>query len=341
MAVVGPCAGIQYVFRQLVTGLKKNLAADLYSPAPVTPPPLRWTSPPPGRGPRHRMPGSSIGRLIAVTSCKGGVGKSTVSLELARRLAARGHRVGLFDADVHGPSLPAQLPQSVSEQRVQTDASGYAVLPLQHGGLRLMSFGWFSRLWNVHEDDEIRIGRSMLCIQLLHTTEWGELDYLVIDSPPGTGEVPAALATRVPLTGALVVTTPSKLATADVVRGLRMLRRHAVPVLARTVLSNSVAAAHPHAASQGSGRLPSVAGARREHGELRVRWLRQRASSVRARPHRCTPGRAASRAAVLQPADRRRRGRGRLRHGRRRRQYPRQRHGWRKHCSWRSLRKRL
>jgi Mrp family chromosome partitioning ATPase len=175
--------------------------------------------------------GSSVGRLIAVTSCKGGVGKSTVSLELARRLAARGHRVGLFDADVHGPSLPTQLPLA-NEQRVQTDRSGYSVLPLEHDGLKLMSFGWFSQLWNVHKDDEIRIGRPMLCVQLLMTTAWGELDYLVVDSPPGTGEVLTALATRVPLTGALVVTTPSKLAAADVVRGVRMLRRHDVPVVA-------------------------------------------------------------------------------------------------------------
>ena len=175
--------------------------------------------------------GSSIGRLIAVTSCKGGVGKSTVSLELARRLQARGHRVGVFDADVHGPSLPTQLPLA-NEQRVQTDRSGYSVLPLEHDGLKLMSFGWFSQLWNIHKDDEIRIGRPMLCVQLLQTTAWGELDYLVIDSPPGTGEVLTALATRVPLTGALVVTTPSKLAAADVVRGVRMLRRHDVPVVA-------------------------------------------------------------------------------------------------------------
>ena len=175
--------------------------------------------------------GSSIGRLIAVTSCKGGVGKSTVSLELARRLQARGHRVGVFDADVHGPSLPTQLPLA-NEQRVQTDRSGYSVLPLEHDGLKLMSFGWFSQLWNVHKDDEIRIGRPMLCVQLLQTTAWGELDYLVVDSPPGTGEVLTALATRVPLTGALVVTTPSKLAAADVVRGVRMLRRHDVPVVA-------------------------------------------------------------------------------------------------------------
>ena len=177
------------------------------------------------------IPISSIGRLIAVTSCKGGVGKSTVSLELARRLAARGQRVGLFDADVHGPSLPTQLPLA-TEQRVQTDRSGYSVLPLEHDGLKLMSFGWFSQLWNLHKDDEIRIGRPMLCVQLLQTTAWGELDYLVVDSPPGTGEVLTALATRVPLTGALVVTTPSKLAAADVVRGVRMLRRHDVPVVA-------------------------------------------------------------------------------------------------------------
>ena len=178
------------------------------------------------------IPLSSIGRLIAVTSCKGGVGKSTVSLELARRLAARGQRVGLFDADVHGPSLPTQLPLLATEQRVQTDRSGYSVLPLEHDGLKLMSFGWFSQLWNLHKDDEIRIGRPMLCVQLLQTTAWGELDYLVVDSPPGTGEVLTALATRVPLTGALVVTTPSKLAAADVVRGVRMLRRHDVPVVA-------------------------------------------------------------------------------------------------------------
>ena len=177
------------------------------------------------------MPISSIGRLIAVTSCKGGVGKSTVSLELARRLAARGQRVGLFDADVHGPSLPTQLPLA-TEQRVQTARSGYSVLPLEHDGLKLMSFGWFSQLWNLHKDDEIRIGRPMLCVQLLQTTAWGELDYLVVDSPPGTGQVLTALTTRVPLTGALVVTTPSKLAAADVVRGVRMLRRHDVPVLA-------------------------------------------------------------------------------------------------------------
>lgn len=171
---------------------------------------------------------SSIGRLITVTSCKGGVGKSTVSLELARRLAARGHSVGLFDADLHGPSLPAQLPQL--DQKVELGADGYAVVPFECDGLRLMSFGWFSQLW-CPPSQQIRVS-AKLATSLLHTTAWGDLDYLVVDSPPGTGEIPVALATRVPLHGAVVVTTPSALATADVVRGVRMLERFKVPVLA-------------------------------------------------------------------------------------------------------------
>ena len=173
---------------------------------------------------------STVGRVVAVTSCKGGVGKSTVSLELARRLAARGWRVGLFDADVHGPSLPTQLDLHAD---VVTASDGYSVQPLEHEGLRLMSFGWLSRSWNKRADDDIRLGGGgRLCSQLLHTTRWGELDYLVVDSPPGTGEIPSALYTKVPLCGAVVVTTPSKLATADVVRGLRLLARSRVPVLA-------------------------------------------------------------------------------------------------------------
>ena len=88
---------------------------------------------------------STVGRLIAVTSNKGGVGKSTVSLELALRLAARGHRVGLFDGDVHGPSLPTQVPAALSEQPMELASDGWAVLPLECNGLQLQSFGWFSR----------------------------------------------------------------------------------------------------------------------------------------------------------------------------------------------------
>lgn len=177
---------------------------------------------------------SSIRHLIAVTSCKGGVGKSTVSLEVAFRLARRGHRVGLFDADVHGPSLATQLPDAQGGGGwSQLSHGGWAVKPREFDGVKLMSFGWFSRLWS-SDGNEVRVsgppGETMT--KLLHTTEWGELDYLIVDSPPGTGDVPRALAKKVPLSGAIVVTTPSKLAVVDVVRGVRMLQRFRVPVLA-------------------------------------------------------------------------------------------------------------
>lgn len=190
---------------------------------------------------------STIRRIVAITSCKGGVGKSTVSLELARRLAARGRRVGLFDADVHGPSLPTQLDLHTD---VVTASDGYSVLPLEHDGLRLMSFGWLSRSWNRRPEDDIRLGGGgRLCPQLLHTTRWGDLDYLIVDSPPGTGDIPTGLYTKVPLHGAVVVTMPSTLATADVVRGLRLLTRSRVPVLAvvenmATFTCNSCATVH-------------------------------------------------------------------------------------------------
>jgi Mrp family chromosome partitioning ATPase len=169
-------------------------------------------------------------RLIAVTSCKGGVGKSTVSANLAFRLAARGHRVGLYDADVQGPSLPTQFPE-IEDTKITLGDRGWSVMPLSYQGVKLMSFGWFAASWGV-VDGEVRGNPAPLATQLLHTTEWGELDYLIVDSPPGTGDIPRALATQVPLHGALVVTTPSRLAVVDVVRGVRMLTRLNVPILA-------------------------------------------------------------------------------------------------------------
>ena len=175
--------------------------------------------------------GSSVRRLITVTSCKGGVGKSTVSLELAYRLAGRGHRVGLFDADVHGPSLPSQMPHVLSARRVELTKDGLSVLPIDFDNLKMMSFGWLCQSWNRRPGAEIRV-RAALAPLLLQTTRWGELDWLVIDSPPGTGDIPIALATKLPLHGAVVVTTPSKLSAADVVRGIQMLKRLKVPILA-------------------------------------------------------------------------------------------------------------
>ena len=189
---------------------------------------------------------SSISRgIIAVTSCKGGVGKSTVSLELAFQLVARGRKVGLYDADIYGPSLPSQLPPEVSKQQIELSEDGYSVQPIMYEGLPLMSFGWFSKLWGSRrrnatdksqlKDDDITLRGStigLLAVQLLHTTRWGDLDYLIVDTPPGTGDVPQMLAKKVPLRGGVVVTTPCNLAVSDVLKGVRMLERVQVPVLA-------------------------------------------------------------------------------------------------------------
>jgi Mrp family chromosome partitioning ATPase len=150
---------------------------------------------------------STVSKIIAVTSCKGGVGKSTVALAVAFELAARGHRVGLFDADVHGPSLPTLLPHAVcalsGKPRVALDKGGWEVRPFVQpthydgsssgvvSSVKVMSFGWLSKLWLSREGAEVRSGHppGQLAYQLLHSTQWGDLDYLIVDSPPGTGEV--------------------------------------------------------------------------------------------------------------------------------------------------------
>ena len=187
-----------------------------------------------------------IGRIVAVTSCKGGVGKSTVSFELAKRLAARGLRVGVFDADVYGPSLPTQVPDDVSARGVAASADGWTMEPAAHDSLALMSFGWLGRLMGESDDGEVIDPRGAgtageFSVQLLHTTAWGDLDYLVVDTPPGTGEIPRALAARARFSGAVVVTTPSPLAFADVVKGIALFDEVDVPVVGVVENMGSVA----------------------------------------------------------------------------------------------------
>lgn len=179
---------------------------------------------------------STIGKIIAVTSCKGGVGKSSVSFALAYELAGRGHRVGIFDADVHGPSLPAQVPKAIGNKLLDLTHNGYSITPLVYRGVKLMSFGFLNKLWmtgNSGETAEIRTGYNPgnIANLLLNQTHWDQLDYLVIDSPPGTGDIPRTLYQSAPISSAIVVTTPSSLATADVVRGIEMLRRYRIPIV--------------------------------------------------------------------------------------------------------------
>lgn len=162
--------------------------------------------------------------VLAVSSCKGGVGKSTVATNLACALAGRGLRVGLLDADVYGPSVPMMMGV---EQRPQ--AAGGKVLPPERHGVVLMSMGFFL------DDRSPVIWRGPMVMglirQFLRDVDWGELDVLVVDMPPGTGDAALTLAQQVPLTGAVVVTTPQEVALADVERGIAMFRQVHVPVL--------------------------------------------------------------------------------------------------------------
>lgn len=163
--------------------------------------------------------------IIAVASTKGGVGKSTVAVNLALALRRLGKRIGLLDADVYGPSLPIMLGLSGRPQ-VSEDKR---IAPLEKHGLRLMSIGFFL------DDDSPVIWRGPLVMglvrQFLKDVDWGELDLLVIDLPPGTGDAQLTLVQQVPLAGGVVVTTPQDVATLDVERGIAMFQQVNTPVL--------------------------------------------------------------------------------------------------------------
>ncbi len=166
-----------------------------------------------------------IRATIAVASGKGGVGKSTVAVNLAVALSQAGAKVGLMDADIYGPNIPVMM--GVEGQRPM--ARGDKIIPLEAYGIKLMSMGFLVG------PEQAMIWRGPMLHsairQFLGDVDWGELDYLVIDLPPGTGDAQLTLAQSVPLTGAIVVATPQDVALADVVRGVTMFRKLEVPVL--------------------------------------------------------------------------------------------------------------
>lgn len=188
--------------------------------------PPRQTSPT-----QTAMPHASTGRvhlppiknLIAVFSGKGGVGKSTVSTNLAAALGQIGQRVGLFDADVHGPNIPTLM--GVHEQPGAVDGK---LVPFERHRVKTMSIGFLV------SGDEPLIWRGPMITkainELLEMTDWGELDFLILDLPPGTGDAQLGLAQDVMLTGSIAVTTPQEVALADVRRGIAAFKRLAVPI---------------------------------------------------------------------------------------------------------------
>ena len=191
------------------------------------PPPTSAVSATPantGVAQRNRMPG--VRRVVAVASGKGGVGKSTVAVNLAIAWAAQGARVGLLDADIYGPSQPIML--GLQGQRPSM-RDGKRLIPLSAHGVVAMSIGF---LVDVEQPLVLRGPMVTSALnQLLSETDWGDLDYLVVDLPPGTGDIQLTLAQRVPLSGAVIVTTPQDIALADARKGLRMFEKVNVPVL--------------------------------------------------------------------------------------------------------------
>ncbi|KAL6615948.1 hypothetical protein ACP70R_038218 [Stipagrostis hirtigluma subsp. patula] len=167
-----------------------------------------------------------ISNIIAVSSCKGGVGKSTVAVNLAFTLAGMGARVGIFDADVFGPSLPTMV--SPENRLLVTNPESGSILPTEYLGVKMVSFGFAGQGRAIMRGPMV----SGVINQLLTTTDWGELDYLVIDMPPGTGDIHLTLCQVAPLTAAVIVTTPQKLAFIDVAKGVRMFSKLKVPCVA-------------------------------------------------------------------------------------------------------------
>jgi ATP-binding protein involved in chromosome partitioning len=166
-----------------------------------------------------------VRNIIAVASGKGGVGKSTTTVNLALALAAEGARVGILDADIYGPSQPTMM--GIAGRPESED--GKTMLPMENHGVQVMSIGF------IVEPDQALIWRGPMATQaldqLLRQTNWQDLDYLLVDMPPGTGDIQLTLSQRVPLTGAVIVTTPQDIALIDARRGLAMFEKVGVPIL--------------------------------------------------------------------------------------------------------------
>lgn len=186
------------------------------------PPDLKPSRPAQPKGPQ-KIPG--IDRIIAVASGKGGVGKSTVSANLACALAAQGRRVGLLDADVYGPSQPRML--GVSGRPASPD--GKIILPMRNHGVTMMSIGLMTN------EDQAVVWRGPMLMgalqQMLNQVQWGALDVLIVDLPPGTGDVQMTLAQKAQLDGAVIVSTPQDVALLDARKGIDMFRQLNVPIL--------------------------------------------------------------------------------------------------------------
>jgi len=216
-----PAAGYRETLR---AGLQRHLAAaGIAGPVEVV---VDWNIVPQAVQ-KGLSPLPGVKNILAVASGKGGVGKSTVAVNLALALQAEGARVGLLDADVYGPSQPMMLGSSGERP---TSSDGRRMNPIMAHGLQTMSIGFL-----LDSDAQPAIWRGPMATQalaqLLGETAWDGLDYLVVDMPPGTGDIQLSLSQRVPVAGSVVVTTPQDIALLDARKGLEMFRKVGIPVL--------------------------------------------------------------------------------------------------------------
>ncbi len=190
--------------------------------APAAQKPAAKAAPKTASAQELNIPG--VKKIIAVASGKGGVGKSTVAINLAIALGNRGLRVGLLDADIYGPSVPRMM--GIAEKPGTTD--GKKLLPHEKYGIKTMSIGYLV------DEDTAMIWRGPMVqsalMQMMNDVVWGELDVLVVDMPPGTGDAQLTMAQKVPLAGSVIVSTPQEIALADVRRGIAMFEKTHVPV---------------------------------------------------------------------------------------------------------------
>ena len=214
----------------------------------------------PGQTPR--LPIAGVKNLIAVGSGKGGVGKTTVAVNLAVGLASLGYRTGLMDADVYGPNVPLMMGINRTPM-----ALGERIQPLEQYGVRLMSMGFL----NPGDKPLVWRGPMLHSViqQFLRGVDWGELDYLVIDLPPGTGDVQLSLIQTAPITGAIVVTTPSDVSLEDARKAVSMFRQVRVPVLG--IVENMSFLNCPHCHQRID--VFSYGGGRRTAEEMQVYFL--------------------------------------------------------------------
>ncbi len=247
-------AGVSGVFASLTSERGPNQPA----PAPARPP-----SPGQAAGPRTGPALPGVRHIVAVASGKGGVGKSTTACNLALALSAQGLKVGLLDADIYGPSVPKLFGLSgkpkVIEERLLAPMDGY--------GIKVMSIGFLI------EPETAMIWRGPMVqsaiTQMLREVAWGELDILVVDMPPGTGDAQLTMAQATPLSGAVIVSTPQDLALIDARRGVTMFRKVAVPILG--VIENMATFVCPNCGH--SSHIFGHGGARAEAARLDVPFL--------------------------------------------------------------------